>query len=210
MDEFVDRVARLAGRMLVTGEASNEADAVRMAARDLGLEGVRASPSLVRRHAEALDMQARGAEAHQESVVERWRAIEELMSFLEGHLTGDSTLLIGRAARGHFEGTTGGAGSGAAPVRIRLYTEWAVGRLAEALEQEAEVPEARVRTVKGRRRIHDAISMDDAGGEVLIVLMRPDEWSTRDRDIVRDEPIDVVDLEGLRRRIAAESADSED
>lgn len=191
--------------MLVTGEASNEADAVRMAGRDLGLEGVRVSPSLVRRHAEALSMQAEGAESHREGVIDRWRGLEELMSFLETHLTGgDPTLLIGRAARGHFEGTAGGSGSGASPVRIRLYTEWAVGRVAEALEQEAEVPEARVRTVKGRRRIYDAISLDDAWGEVLLVLMPPDEWAARERDVVRDAPIDVVDLEGLRRRIAAE------
>jgi len=121
-----DRVAREAARRFVTGRARDEHAAIEAARTHLNLPGAAPSLLLVRRHVEAMEQQAMGAEAWAAARRRRLEALEELITLLEEHALGERVLLVGRAARGHL--------TGADPVRLRVYTDRPIREVAAALE----------------------------------------------------------------------------
>ncbi len=189
-----DRVAREAARRLAAGLSADEDAAVDAARRSLDLPGAVPSRLLVHRHLEAMQQQAMGEEAWRADRRRRLEAVEELMTLLEESLEA-RTLLAGRAARGHFTGTD--------PVRLRIYTEAPVHAVAAALESGGVEEMAFPVEETTRGRLDSIRFADPECGDVALVRLPPRAWTDRGRNLFRDEAVPVLDLEGLRRRLAA-------
>lgn len=188
-----DRVAREAARRLLDGRAGDEDAAIDAAQRALGLPGAWPSRLRVHRHMEGMEQQAEGLAAWTAARDARLGAIEELMSLLEEHAIGDPVIVVGRAARGHLTGTDA--------IRLRIYTERPVGEIAAALE-DAGIEEIGFETDDTGHGRFDALRFADEAGEVLLVRLPKSAWGRRQRNLYRDEPVPILDLEGLRRRLA--------
>src|SRR5688500_11322781 len=103
-DPRTDQIAREAARLIETGRTDSIDLAIRAAAdnpplRDAPLPG----RGRVRKHAQAMSMQALGESAYNQQRDAIWSVAEQLMSLLEQWLPDAETLLVGRAAEGHID-----------------------------------------------------------------------------------------------------------
>ncbi len=195
-DDPADRVAREAARRLLEGRAPDEEAAIDDAQRSLGLRDAWPSRLRVHRHMEGMEQQAIGLDAWRAARDARLAALEELLTLLEEHAIGDPVLVVGRAARGHLTGT--------AAIRLRIYTERPIGEIAAALE-DAGIEDVGFETDDTGHGRFDALRFVDEAGEVLLVRLPPTTWGRRHRNLYHDEPVPVLDLAGLRRRLAETS-----
>jgi hypothetical protein len=191
-----DRVAREAARRMLSGRSHDERTAIDAAQQELGLPNAWPSVLRVRRHLEAMEQQAAGAEAWAAARDRRLRGLEELMTLLETQGLGDRILLVGRAARGHL--------TGADPIRMRIYTEHPIGVVADVLEL-AGVDDPDFETDDTGYGRYDAMRwVDEEAGEILLVRLPPEMWARRTQNLYhRDEAVAIEDLAGLRARLDA-------
>ena len=100
-DLRTDQIAREAARLIETGRAESIDAAIHAAADALNLQDVPLpGRGRVRKHAQAMSMQALGDVGYADSVRNVWEIAEQLMTALEQAMPDDPTLLVGRAAKG--------------------------------------------------------------------------------------------------------------
>jgi hypothetical protein len=122
-----DAIARDAARLLSLGRAADLDDAIRLARQSTGEEGKAGHPTRlqVRRHAQAMSLAAMGEEAYRARCC-AWLALaEDIMTAIEQAFPFSRTLLVGRAAEGHFDADPA--------IHIRIATEESTSGLAQAL-----------------------------------------------------------------------------
>jgi hypothetical protein len=187
-----DRLAREAARLYHEGRADTVAEAIRIVAQQLGLQGEAPGHGIVRQHIQALSMQAMGDVAYHEAMKNRLRAAEQLMSALDEHYAGVPMLLVGRAAQGHLDGDL--------TLHIRIYTDEPIETLAHTLlafgydDPQFETADTRFGRLS-RVRFQD----DDAA--LLLTRCLPAMLGSARQDLFTKEPIATLSLKQLRERL---------
>jgi len=197
--EHTELFAREAARLYHEGKAKTISDAIHKAAQQLGHSaGASDAPShgRVRKHVQALSMQAMGSDAYADAIKERLRAAEQLMSALDEHYAGVPIFLMGRAARGHVDGDT--------TLHIRIYTDEPIDQLAQTLVDlgynEPKFETANTRLGKlNRMRIRDA----DADADILLTRLLPAMLKSEQRDLFTNAAIATQTLKQLRDQLGA-------
>jgi plasmid stabilization system protein ParE len=194
-----DRIAREAARLFETGRAESVQDAIRAAAERLGaagggaLRGPMPGPGRVRQHIRAMAMQEQGGEAYAASVRGIMGLAEEVMTLLESAFDDVHTMLAGRAAKGLIEG--------GAELHIRLYTRRPAPAIAAALVAQG-YEEPVFETAETRFGRADRLRIVEDGVQIILTRCLPDWTAKAGRGLFSGRPIEVVDLDGLRKRIA--------
>lgn len=197
IDDRTDEIAREAAWLLDSGRAADVAHAVRSAAGSLGYADVPLpGPGRVRRHVQGRALEALGEDGYRAMILATWRLAEELLAVLEHGLDGAETLLAGRAARGHIDGGV--------TLHVRVYTEAAIGRVAEVLvEHGYEEPSFETADTRGGRL--DRIRFVEADHEVIVTRCPPGSArGERERDLFTGKRIEVARADDLRTRLAEE------
>jgi hypothetical protein len=205
-DSRTDRIAREAARLIELGTTADLNEAIRRAAETLGLRhGPRPGHGRVRKHAQAMTMQALGDRGYTDLVRSVLATAEEVMTTLEyafgepaarrgAHrgAGGDSVLLVGRAAEGHVD-------AGAA-VNIRLYSRRPIGHVAAALV-EVGYAEPEFDTVETRHGRLNRLRFLSEGIEISVTRCRPEMSGDARRDLVTGKTIATMQLNELRQRL---------
>jgi hypothetical protein len=164
-----DQIAREAARLIQVGRGMDVHAAIHEAAASLGLQGARLpSVERVRKHAQAMAMQAMGEEDYEAKRRQMWETAEQLMAALEFALPDSSTKLVGRAAEGHLD-------AGVA-VHIRLRSNEAVPAIVDQLTL-LGYEKVSFRTAETRHgRLTQIVLMDDGFEIVLTRCPNRDEF----------------------------------
>lgn len=124
--ESNDAIAREAARLLAIGRAEDMDQAIALARQSVDVNG-QASRMRVRRHAQAMSMQAVGEEAYRRRQREMLMLAEEIMTAIEQAFPESGTLLVGRAAGGHFDGDPS--------IHIRVHNDESTDEIARVLSE---------------------------------------------------------------------------
>lgn len=193
-DPRTDAIARHAARLVETGKAEGINAAIRIAAQSLGFQDVPLPGALlVRKHAQAMSMQAMGDAAYVERRHRVWEITEQVMSVFEHAMPEARMFLVGRAADGHIDaGVT---------IHLRIYTPSSVTEIARCLvEYGYEEPEFRtVESLNGRL---NQLRFSDEGVGIALTRCPPAMFNDHARDLFRGEPVATLDLDGLRKQLA--------
>ena len=192
-DARTDQIAREAARLIETGRSESVARAIRSAVDALGFhDAPLPGPGRVRRHAQAMSMQALGDAGYAESVRAVLRRAEEIMSLFGETEPDVEPVLVGRAAKGQIDaGVT---------IHIRLYTKASVGDLARTLV-ESGYEEPTFETVNTRHGRLNRLRLTEEGTEVVLTRCLPRMTPTADRDLFTGRPIKTATLTEVRRRL---------
>jgi len=191
--EQQDEIARKAAALLHTGKEAVVRDAVERAADRLGYaETPRPSTGLVRKHARAIAMQELGDAGYAEAIRDVWRVAEDLMTALAVALPDDSTLLVGRAARGQIDaGVT---------LNIRLYTDTPIGVIANALV-EIGYGEPVIETVDTRFGRANRLRFTEHGHDIILTRCLKRWRGESNLNLFTGKYIESLTLTALRQRI---------
>ncbi len=192
-DSKTDAIAREAARLLEAGRSAKIGDAIRAAAESLGLHDAGLpGHGRVRKHAQAMAMQALGSAGYAESVRDVWRAAERLMTVLDEAMPGVDPVLVGRAATGHVDaGVT---------VHIRVYTAASVGELAGVLV-EFGYDEPVFETARTRLGRLSRLRLVDDGIQIVVTRLLPHMAQAAGTDLFTGRPLATATLDDLRRRL---------
>jgi len=192
-DPRTDQIAREAARLIETGRADGVESAVRLAAEALGARGAPLpGAGRVRKHAQAMSMQALGSDGYAEKRNQVWRIAEQVMTVFEHTMPDVSSLLVGRAAQGHIDaGVT---------IHIRLYTRTSISDLARSLIDFGYEDPA-FQTIETRFGRLSQIKLSDEGYDIVLTRCMPEHRAHSDIDLVTDQPIRTASLAALRRRL---------
>ena len=192
-DPQTDQIAREAARLIETGGAESIDAAIHAAASALDLQDV-ALPGRgrVRKHAQAMSMQALVDEGYAESVRNVWEIAEQLMTALEQAMPNDPTLLVGRAAKGQIDaGVT---------IHIRIYTKSQIAEIGQMLvdfgydEPAFETADAAVGRLNRIRLTEDGI-------EIVLTRCLPEMIKDAQVDLFKGKAIETVTLKELREML---------
>jgi hypothetical protein len=204
-DPRTDQIAREAARLMETGRIDDIADAIHVAAGSLGLRTA-PMPGLarVRKHAQAMAMQALGEREYRLRQRKVWEIAEQVMAVFEHSIPDAQTLLVGRAAHGHINaGVT---------VHIRLYTRASVEDIARWLV-EYGYDEPTFRTAEARHsggRLNQ-ICLVEGDLEIVVTRCIPPTPADASVDFFTGKPIETIGLSALRQRLdQSERADNDD
>jgi len=189
-DPQTDQIAREAARLIETGGAESIDAAIHAAASALNLQDVPLpGRGRVRKHAQAMSMQALGDEGYTESVRNVWEIAEQLMTALEQAMPDEPTLLVGRAAKGQIDaGVT---------IHIRIYTKSQIAEIGQMLvdfgydEPAFETADATVGRLNRIRLVEEGI-------EIVLTRCLPEMLKDAQVDLFKGQPIETVTLEELR------------
>ena len=192
-DSRKDAIAREAARLVEAGRAGNISEAIKRAAEALGLQHA-AMPGAgrVRRHVQAMSMQALGDAGYAESVRSVWRIAERLMTVLVEAIPDAEPLLMGRAAQGLIDGGV--------TLHVRLYTETEIGDIAHTLV-EFGYEEPAFETADTRIGRLNRLRFTDDGTEIVLTRCLPHMADTTRLDLFTGKPIRSATLADLRGRI---------
>lgn len=201
-----EQIAREAARLLETGKAESIRDAIERAVDALHFHGERRPSTLrVRKHAQAMNMQALGDAGYAELRYEVWRVAEELMTALEetaprkGDAAGIETLLVGRAAAGLVDaGVT---------IHVRAYTDLSITELARMLV-EFGYDEPTFDTVHTSYGPVNRIKLNDDGQEIILTRCLPRLGISRTVDMFTGKAVTALTLSAIRQVLAAERSQS--
>ena len=195
--QHTEHLARAAARLYHEGKAKTIADAIRKAVQQHGLnESETPTQGRVRKHVQALSMQALGGDAYADAVKRRLRAAEQLMSALDEHYAGVPIYLVGRAAKGHVDGDT--------VLHIRIYTDDSIEDLAQTVvdfgynEPKFETASTRLGKLN-RLRLVD----EDAAADIVLTRLLPAMHKSVRHDLFTSAPIAVQTLKQLRHQLEA-------
>ena len=192
-DPRTDAIAREAARRLESGRSAGIGEAIRAAAESLGLRDADLpGHGRVRKHAQAMAMQALGSAGYDESVRDVWRAAERLMTVLVETMPGVDPVLVGRAAEGQVDGGV--------TVHIRLYTDAAIGDVAETLV-EFGYDEPAFETARTRLGRLSRLRLSDEGVEIVLTRLLPHMTDAARTDLFTGRPIATATLDDLRRKL---------
>jgi hypothetical protein len=197
-DPRTDQIAREAARLIGTGRTDDIAEAIRIAAGTMGfVDAPLPSAMRVRRHVQAMTMQAVGQAAYEQCRLNVWSIAEEIMSAFEHAMPDDRTVLVGRAAEGHIDaGVT---------IHIRLYTHAPVSEIAQSLV-DFGYDEPSFATIETRHGRLSQLRLIEDGIEVAITRCQPALIADSTNDLFSGKRIEAVELSALRRRIAEAQA----
>ena len=192
-DPQTDQIAREAARLIETGEAASIDAAIHAAASALNLQDVSLpSQGRVRKHAQAMSMQALGDEGYAQSVRNVWEIAEQLMTALEQAMPDDPTLLVGRAAKGQIDaGVT---------IHLRIYTKSQIAEIGQVLvdfgydEPTFETADATVGRLNRLRLTEDGI-------DIVLTRCLPGMMKDAQVDLFKGQAIETVTLEELREML---------
>lgn len=191
IDDRTDAIAREAARLIETGCTSDVGEAVRLAARALGAEDApRPGPGRVRRHAQAMSMQALGSAAYADRVDAILDVAEALLTSIEHALPDAEAVLVGRAARGQVDGDV--------TLHVRVYTDRRISSLAEALV-ELGYEEPAFETAQTRQGRFDRLKFAEEGIDVVVTRCPP-ATARGHRDLFSGRAVPAATAEDLRRR----------
>lgn len=192
-DAHSDEIAREAARLMQTGRAKDIDDALHRAAESLGYERTHLpGHGRVRKHAQAMAMQAMGDAAYHELRVKIWRIAEQVMTCFEHTMPEAMCEFVGRAAEGLIDaGVT---------IHIRLYTRHSDVELAKVL-LDFGYDEPQFQTIETRFGRMQQIRFTEEGVEVALTRVMPELASKAAKDLVTDKPIEKLSLSELRRLI---------
>ena len=189
-DPRTDQIAREAARLIETGRVGSIDDAIRAAATALNLHEVpMPGQGRVRKHVQAMSMQALGDEGYAESVRNVQEIAEQLMTALEQAMPDDPTLLVGRAAKGLIDaGVT---------IHIRIYTKEPIDQIAQALA-DFDYDEPTFETAETSVGRLNRIRLTEDGVEIVLTHCLPEMIKDAHVDLFKGQPIEAVTLEELR------------
>ncbi len=189
-DPQTDQIAREAARLIETGGAESIDAAIHAAASALNLQDVPLpGRGRVRKHAQAMSMQALGDEGYTESVRNVWEIAEQLMTALEQAMPDEPTLLVGRAAKGQIDaGVT---------IHIRIYTKSQIAEIGQMLV-DFGYDEPAFETVDAAVGRLNQIRLTEDGIEIVLTRCLPAMLKDAQVDLFRGQPIEAVTLEELR------------
>ena len=192
-DPRTDEIAREAARLMHTGCADDINDALDLAAKSLGYSSARLpGHGRVRKHAQAMTMQAIGDAAYHQHVRHIWEIAEQIMTVFEHTMPDVQMLLAGRAAQGLIDaGVT---------IHIRLYTRHSDVELARALiDFGYDAPEfTSIDTRFGRLQ---QIRLTDDGVEVALTRCMPELAAHASTDLTTGKSITTLSLPALRKQL---------
>lgn len=197
-DERDESIARDAARRLNDNRASDIGDAVRQAAAHHdGDSPVRGLPSAkrIRQHAQFMAMQNMGEQAYRERTRSWLELAEDVMTTIEQALPDSITMLVGRAAEGHFDGDPA--------LHVRMLAEHTIGEIAEAMTTFGyELHDATFPTMESRYGRLSQLQWLDAGG-IKVTLTRCHNRHVFDdhRDLHTGKPVPRLSLSELRARL---------
>ena len=192
-DPRTDQIAREAARLIEIGRTDDIDSAIRIAVDILGLRGApHPGPGRVRKHAQAMAMQALGEQAYSETRLNVWRTAEQVMSVFEHVMPDATTMLVGRAAQGFFDaGVT---------IHVRLYTRQHIGELARILvEYGYDEPEFETSETQYGRL--SQLRLKEGEFEIAITRCLPEMKVQSKTDLFTGKPIEALSLSALRRRL---------
>jgi hypothetical protein len=191
-DPRTDEIAREAARLIETGRIDGLAQAIHQASHALGYHGVPLpGKGRVRKHAQAMAMQALGEEAYLKRRRRMWEVAEELLAAIDHALPEVNALLVGRAAEGHMDaGVT---------IHVRLYTRQALPEIVKTLV-ELGYGEPAFETADTRLgRLDQARFSDDDDFEVVLTRCLPEMFASRGVHLFTGEPLTIRTLAEVRR-----------
>jgi hypothetical protein len=188
-----DSIAREAARLIQTGQVQEVDDALHRAAEILGhTGGPLPGHGRVRKHAQAMSMQAMGDAAYEEQRTQVLEIAEHVMTALEHAIPDSSTLLVGRAAEAHIDaGVT---------VHIRIYTPHNITEIAAALVA-FEYDEPVFSTIDTAHGRMNQLRFIEQGQEVAVTRCPPELAAEADRDLFTERPITALSLDRLRQKL---------
>jgi hypothetical protein len=139
-----------------------------------------------------MSMQAMGAEAYHESVLDIWRLADELMATIEQIAPGSRPALVGRAAKGHVD-----AG---ARLNVRLHTRMPIDCIAAALVDYG-YPEPGFDTADTRFGRFDRLRFEEAGCEVVVTRCLPELIDRAGVDLFTGQPLPSLSADQLHARL---------
>lgn len=189
----LDAIAREAARLLETGRAASMKDALHTAADTLGYtRAPLPGAGRVRKHAQAMAMQAMGEAEYREAKRNVYRIAEELMTAIEQAFDDVQPLLVGRAAEGHTDaGVT---------LHLRLCTGRSMAEIAAALV-ELGYDEPGFDTVQTKYGAVNRILLTESGVNVVLSRCLPRFRMARNADMFTGGRIAYATVEDLRARI---------
>jgi len=187
-----DQVAQLAARMFHEGKAGSVAEAIRLAVQKLGVKGDPPSQGLVRKHLQAMSMQAMGSASYARAMQNRLREAEQMMSALDEHYAGVPMFLVGRAAKGHVDGDT--------TLHIRIYTDEPIEKLASLLV-DIGYSEPAFETADSRMGRLNRLRFAGENAEIMLTRCLPAMLKSAYQDLFTNEPIASLSLKQLRARL---------
>jgi len=190
-----DQIAREAARLIQVGRGADVRAAIQQAAASLGLLGS-SLPSVerVRKHAQAMAMQAMGEAEYESRKTRMWETAEQLMAALEFAIPDSQTKLVGRAAEGYLD-------AGVA-VHVRLHTTEATPAVVEQLTL-LGYEEISFRTVESRHgRLSQIVLMDD-GFEIVLTRCPSPTGFNDSHDLVTGNAIASSTPKQLQGKLAA-------
>ena len=192
-DPQTDQIAREAARLIETGRAGSIDAAIHAAASALNLQDAPLpGRGRVRKHAQAMSMQALGDEGYADSVRNVWEIAEQLMTALEQAMPDDPTLLVGRAAKGQIDaGVT---------IHIRIYTTSPISEIAQSLA-DFDYDEPTFETADTTSGRLNRLRLTEDGIEIVLTRCLPEMLKDAHLDLFKGQPIEMVTLEELREML---------
>ncbi len=192
-DPQTDQIAREAARLIETGGAESIDAAIHAAASALNLQDVPLpGQGRVRKHAQAMSMQALGDAGYAESVRNVWEIAEQLMTALEQAMPDEPTLLVGRAAKGQIDaGVT---------IHLRIYTKSQIAEIGQVLV-DFGYNEPTFETVDATVGRLNRIRLTEDGLEIVLTRCLPEMIKDAQVDLFKGEPIETVTLGELREML---------
>ena len=192
-DPRTDQIAREAARLIETGRAESIDAAIHAAADALNLQDVPLpGRGRVRKHAQAMSMQALGDVGYAESVRNVWEIAEQLMTALDQAMPDAPTLLVGRAAKGQIDaGVT---------IHIRIYTKSPIAEIAQALA-DFDYDEPTFETAQTTSGRLNRLRLTEEGIEIVLTRCLPEMIKDAQVDLFKGQPIETVTLEELREML---------
>ncbi len=200
-----DRVAQLAARLVMDGDASSVRGAIEIARAQMGntlrshgaaTPAFSTIPSVkrVREHLQAMTMQRLGAEGYRERRLSLWRAAEEIMTVLERY----DPELVGRSAEGLFDGDV--------RFLIRLYTSADVSEIAQLLvDFEYDEPAFTTADSKTFGRF-SRVEFDEDGIPVVLTRILPKQQNRVGKfNLFTGKPIAIISLDTLRQTLSQQT-----
>lgn len=192
-DLRTDQIAREAARLIETGRAESIDAAIHAAAAALNLQDVPLpGRGRVRKHAQAMSMQALGDVGYAESVRNVWEIAEQLMTALDQAMPDAPTLLVGRAAKGQIDaGVT---------IHIRIYTKSPIAEIAQALA-DFDYDEPTFETAQTTSGRLNRLRLTEEGIEIVLTRCLPEMIKDAQVDLFKGQAIETVTLGELREML---------
>jgi hypothetical protein len=201
-DPRTDEIAFEAARLINTGRVDSVHQAIRLAAETCTIQGVPMPSALrVRKHAQAMSMQALGEAAYNLTRTRMWNVAEELLSTLEHAVPASACFIMGRAAQGHCDAGV--------VIHLRIYTRHAIGEIARALV-EFGYNEPSFETADTLRGKFDQIRLIEDQFECVVTRCTPESAVPHDVDLFSGKHIEALALSELRKRIEGSEARGEE